>query len=276
MPYTIDGKEVIVLGDTTTHGGKVITASETHRSMGIPVARVGDMVECPQCKGIYPIIEGAPKTSDHGKPIARHGDKVACGATLISGSGKGGVLEDTLPADAGGKKSLPADTITVEEAQKMFTDIKNNYDIPFAYKNDCCYARADKMSKIFADSNNTIKRSIVTQKYWYHVSQGEACLQLKSNTHIKWIYHVATVVKVDDGTGKTSAMIFDPSMFENPVSVDDWKFGMVNNCNKEPKGHFTSSGVFYSSIDEKNYSKEDITDETTDELLDRHRMALER
>jgi uncharacterized Zn-binding protein involved in type VI secretion len=84
MPYTIEGKEVIVLGDTTTHGGKVITASETHSYMGVPVARVGDIVECPKCKGAYPIVEGAPKTFDHGKSIARHGDKVACGATLIS------------------------------------------------------------------------------------------------------------------------------------------------------------------------------------------------
>jgi uncharacterized Zn-binding protein involved in type VI secretion len=84
MPYRIEGKEVIVLGDTTTHGGKVITASETHSYIGIPVARVGDMVECPKCKGTYPIIEGSPRTFDQGKSIARHGDKVACGATLIS------------------------------------------------------------------------------------------------------------------------------------------------------------------------------------------------
>jgi uncharacterized Zn-binding protein involved in type VI secretion len=84
MAYTIEGKHVIVLGDTTTHGGKVITGSENHSYRGIPVARVGDMVECPLCKGTYPIIEGAPKAFDHEKPIARHGDKVACGATLIS------------------------------------------------------------------------------------------------------------------------------------------------------------------------------------------------
>lgn len=84
MPYIIEGKEVIVLGDTTTHGGKVVTASGIHSYMGIPVARVGDLVECPKCKGTYPIIEGASKTFDQGKPIARHGDKVACGATLAA------------------------------------------------------------------------------------------------------------------------------------------------------------------------------------------------
>lgn len=84
MPYTIEGKHVIVLGDTTSHGGKVITGSENHTYMGIPVARVGDMVKCPKCNGTFHIIEGAPRAFDHGKAIARHGDKVACGATLIS------------------------------------------------------------------------------------------------------------------------------------------------------------------------------------------------
>jgi uncharacterized Zn-binding protein involved in type VI secretion len=107
MPYSIEGKEVILLGDTTTHGGKVITASDTHKYMGTPIARVGDMVECPQCKGTYPIIEGAPRAFDRGKPIARHGDKVACGATLISQGNRTdtGTLyaaADNIATDAGG------------------------------------------------------------------------------------------------------------------------------------------------------------------------------
>ncbi len=84
MTYIIEGKHVAVVGDTTTHGGKVITGSEECRYKGNPIARVGDMVECPQCKGTYPIIEGSQEFADNGKPIARHGDKVACGATLIS------------------------------------------------------------------------------------------------------------------------------------------------------------------------------------------------
>ncbi|WP_017453587.1 PAAR domain-containing protein [Herbaspirillum rubrisubalbicans] len=35
---------IIRLGDTTSHGGKVISASETHTIHGIGIARVGDMV----------------------------------------------------------------------------------------------------------------------------------------------------------------------------------------------------------------------------------------
>lgn len=84
MAFTINGKEVILLGDTTTHGGEVVTASSNFSHLGIPVARVGDMVTCPKCEGTFPIIEGAPTASENHNNIARHGDKVACGATLIS------------------------------------------------------------------------------------------------------------------------------------------------------------------------------------------------
>ena len=39
--------DLIRLGDTTDHGGKVITASQTMRYAGQPVARKGDLIECP-------------------------------------------------------------------------------------------------------------------------------------------------------------------------------------------------------------------------------------
>ena len=91
MSFQVDEKEVILLGDMTTHGGKVISASSDLEHKGIKVARVGDMVACPRCKGVFPIIQGAPATFDLFANIARHGDKVACGASLISGSlGAGG------------------------------------------------------------------------------------------------------------------------------------------------------------------------------------------
>lgn len=59
MPFYIHGKHVIVLGDKTTHGGEVITASEHFSLLGTPVARVGDQVSCPKCGGVYEIVEGA-------------------------------------------------------------------------------------------------------------------------------------------------------------------------------------------------------------------------
>lgn len=50
---------------------------------GKPVALEGDLVACPQCKGNFPIIEGAKNMSSRGRGVALEGMKTACGAQLI-------------------------------------------------------------------------------------------------------------------------------------------------------------------------------------------------
>ena len=50
----------------------------------LPIARVGDTHACP-IHGPNTIIEGGSGTID-GRPIARMGDKCACGGTIIEGS----------------------------------------------------------------------------------------------------------------------------------------------------------------------------------------------
>lgn len=76
---------IIVIGDNTSHGGTVITCSSTCDTHGKGWARIGDKVACPKCRGIFPIVEGDSTVTDDGLPVAYHGCKVACGATLIAG-----------------------------------------------------------------------------------------------------------------------------------------------------------------------------------------------
>lgn len=76
---------VIRLGDPTTHGGRVISASPQTIIKGKPVARVGDLVSCPiQGHGVNPIIEGEANFQDQHKAVALQGHKTACGCSLIS------------------------------------------------------------------------------------------------------------------------------------------------------------------------------------------------
>ena len=76
---------VVRLGDSTSHGGKVISASTTHLIDGIGIARVGDQVVCPMPgHGINPIVEGAPTYLIGGRMVALQGHHSACGCTLIS------------------------------------------------------------------------------------------------------------------------------------------------------------------------------------------------
>ncbi|MFD0739527.1 PAAR domain-containing protein [Lysobacter koreensis] len=92
----------IVLGDSTSAGGVVITGSPGTDIDGKPVARIGDKATCPTHKGIFPIVTGNPCEVIDGQPVARHGDKLACGCTLIAGK-----QSRTFDDDGGSNKPRP-------------------------------------------------------------------------------------------------------------------------------------------------------------------------
>ncbi|QNA88347.1 PAAR domain-containing protein [Massilia sp. Dwa41.01b] len=77
---------VIRLGDTTSHGGKVVKVAARHYTIGgIPVACVGDVCTCPM-KGHdgCTIAEGNPTHLVEGVQVAYDGHKTSCGASLIA------------------------------------------------------------------------------------------------------------------------------------------------------------------------------------------------
>lgn len=78
--------DLIRLGDTTDHGGEVVTASETMCFDGRRVARKGDKVVCKEHPGVVPnvIEEGDETMCDEGIPIARQGHHATCGCSLTS------------------------------------------------------------------------------------------------------------------------------------------------------------------------------------------------
>lgn len=77
---------VIRLGDSTSHGGKVVKVVATsHTIDGLPAARVGDLCSCPveghdECT----IAEGNSSHVIDGIPVAYEGHKTSCGAALIA------------------------------------------------------------------------------------------------------------------------------------------------------------------------------------------------
>lgn len=101
------GFAVITIGDRTDHGGTVIGSAQTTDTQGKRFARMGDMVACPRCKGVFPISQGDPSFIDDGKPVAYHGCKVACGATLIASQS----LTTTQPS-GGAAPGVAADAAT--------------------------------------------------------------------------------------------------------------------------------------------------------------------
>ena len=78
---------IVRLGDSSDHGGVVSSGAAKWDCEGQPVARVGDILECP-LHGPQPSVEGSSTWECEGAAIARHGDHAACGAALISGAAK--------------------------------------------------------------------------------------------------------------------------------------------------------------------------------------------
>ena len=76
---------IIRLGDPTSHGGTVIGATSRVTVGGMPVARLGDPCICPlPGHAGCVIVEADPSVTIDGAPIAFHGHKTSCGASLIS------------------------------------------------------------------------------------------------------------------------------------------------------------------------------------------------
>lgn len=122
-------KPFIVVGDKTSHGGVVIQGSTTSDTSGKAIARVGDKVTCPRkgCPSINTIVTTSdPTIIVDGMPGAFHGDKTACGATLISSQvvtnsdpqgGDGAIRASSGAASAGGLSTLAAQSSLSNDEQ---------------------------------------------------------------------------------------------------------------------------------------------------------------
>lgn len=76
-------KAPVLLGDATSHGGKVITASSTFDIGGRPAALLYDIVSCPE-HGDNPIIEAGDGLIDEDRPTVVDRCRTRCGSYVIA------------------------------------------------------------------------------------------------------------------------------------------------------------------------------------------------
>ena len=74
------------VGDTSTHGGSIISGSPNLTADGRPVARMGDMLACPTHGNQVITSVVTTKTHNQGRLLATVGARAACGATITTGS----------------------------------------------------------------------------------------------------------------------------------------------------------------------------------------------
>ena len=78
---------IIRLGDTSSHGGTIITASAKNLAAnGIAVAVSQDLHACPlPGHGVTPVSSTA-RTTSNGRPVLTNGCVAGCGAVMNGGS----------------------------------------------------------------------------------------------------------------------------------------------------------------------------------------------
>ena len=79
--------QVARLGDSSDHGGSIISSASKTYVNGILVARIGDLHSCPiPGHGVTAITSGSSNFKCEGQVTAVVGSVCGCGATISSGS----------------------------------------------------------------------------------------------------------------------------------------------------------------------------------------------
>lgn len=80
-------KALVRIGDTSDHGGKMITGTSKFTVNGINGCVTGDIHSCPRRGHGNTSVTSNSNVSSNGKSILHVGDIAGCGAKIISGSG---------------------------------------------------------------------------------------------------------------------------------------------------------------------------------------------
>ena len=138
-------------------------------------------------------------------------------------------------------------TITLQRATELFNKAAGMKDIAWKYKYDGCYARAHLMARRFE------AEGVRVDKVWI---KGDLYVP---GTDIRWNFHVAPIVYVEDEKGGIQKMVIDPSLFDKPVTVEEWDNRMSKNTAKgsvitafpfpENVAAFERSSLSFSSSD---------------------------
>jgi RHS repeat-associated protein len=117
------------------------------------------------------------------------------------------------------RENFPDDqSLSLEEAQELFDLMAGQDDIAFGYLADGCYARAHLMAQRMAE------RGIEVRKVWtFPEPEAEwISVDVSGFPDEGWRYHVAPTVSVIQEDGTVQRMVIDPSLFDSPVTIEEW------------------------------------------------------
>lgn len=115
--------------------------------------------------------------------------------------------------------------MTPEVAQSLMDQFKKTA-IPFDYPPDCCYARARVMCDLME------QQGYASEKIWSegnltatHADGSQVTFPDRNGDPqvVQWHYHVAPIVNVRQPDGSVERRVLDPSLADEPLTVDEWK-----------------------------------------------------
>lgn len=106
--------------------------------------------------------------------------------------------------------------ISQERAIEVFDLLKQMNNIAYGYTDDGCYARAHLMCRKLFDTG------LMPEKAWAFETEHRELIVKFPHGEQTWWFHVAPVLNVEDGKGGHTQMVFDPSLFDGPVTLKEW------------------------------------------------------
>jgi hypothetical protein len=149
------------------------------------------------------------------------------------------------------KAETKVSVLSSDQALELFRNFQNQKQIPFNYRIDGCYARATEMAKI-AES-----LGIELGKVFAEGNLRAKTLPPEKVSTVEWGWHVAPIASVETN-GKRELMVFDPSMFKKPVTVEEWKNALLVSGATIPKVnklYYASKYQYRPNIFEKQEKK---------------------
>ena len=171
--------------------------------------------------GVGSVMMGSPTVMINNQVACRLGDIVIEKPGLAMGPANPIIMgEMTVMIGEVGMGSVSAGAVSPATAASIFAAMASQPDITFKFPVDGCYARAHLMVQRMQ------AMGLTPGKAWTFASDPNDPLWVNTPNHpdgkVEWGYHVAPTIKVDDN-GVTRDVVVDPSMFDHPVTVDEWK-----------------------------------------------------
>lgn len=142
-----------------------------------------------------------------------------------------------------------ADCVSPSAAIRLFDYFNDLSYIAYNYSPNGCFARAHLMCREIEDLSGG---RITPLKIWADGDRpfGRLCPVMPDGhpDDIDWGYHVSSGAHVVDARGDIYPVVFDPSLFDGPVTVDEWRDAMnalpeqiaiTFFGHNSPKGSFT-------------------------------------